>query len=83
MSSAGDKISVILDGIGAGFLTFVGVDAAAFVVVVVIRLVDKYTGRVQPGSEWTGLVFFYWTQFLAAFLGLIVCARVCKSRWHG
>jgi hypothetical protein len=81
MPSARDKISVILGGVGAGFLTFMGAEAAAFVLVVVFRLINKYTGRVE--SEWFGLVFVFYAQIPAACLGLIVCARVCKSRWNG
>jgi hypothetical protein len=86
MPSVDKRIAAIVVGLGAGFLTFVGVEVAAGILSVVVNLFDRYTGLIHLGPEWSnwlGVVFLYWGVLPAAFLALVVFARVCKSRWNG
>jgi hypothetical protein len=83
--SSQNKAEAILRGIGAGAFAFVGVEVAAAVISALIRLVEQYTHWFYLGQEWNnwlGVVFLYWAIFPAAFIALVVCARVIKSRWH-
>ncbi|HZW97060.1 MAG TPA: hypothetical protein VFF64_29210 [Candidatus Eremiobacteraceae bacterium] len=79
---ADQKFAVIVKGILAGFVTFVGVEIAAAALSVIVRLVEEYTHWFNLGDSWNawlGVVFLFWGALPAIFLGLIVCARTIKS----
>ncbi len=83
--SAEGKVEAIIRGVSVGFLTFIGVEIAAGLLSVLVRLVEQYTHWFyldDSWNAWLGVVFLYWAIFPAGFIGLVVGARVGKSRWN-
>jgi hypothetical protein len=84
--SGAETIEVIIYGFAMGLATVLGFEASALVLALVAKSIFQFTGWVHLGSErsaWLGAVVLYWGLLPAVFLGLIVCARTCKSRWNG
>jgi hypothetical protein len=85
MSSSDGKASIIIGGVLTGFLTFIGIEAAALLLAVIVKLVEQYTKWFYLGEDWNnwlGVVFLQWATLPAIFLGLVVGARKVKSRWN-
>ncbi len=85
MHSPEGKGQIILDGVRYGLLTFVAIEAAALVLAVMVLLVEKYTTWFNLGDErnyWLVAASLYWAALPAIFFGLVVLARVLKSRWN-
>jgi len=83
--SAAQKLTAVFGGIAAGGATFMGVEIAAGVLSVVVRLVEQYTHWFTLGNDrnaWLGAVFLYWAILPAGFFGLVVFARKIKSSWN-
>jgi hypothetical protein len=83
--SAAQKLTAVSGGIAAGAVTFIGVEIAAGVLSVVVRLVERYTHwftLTNDWNAWLGAVFLYWAILPAGFVGLVVFARKIKSNWN-
>ena len=72
MNSTRSKASSILDGVGACFLTFMGIEAGGLALAVIIRVVEKYTGWSYLGEDqdyWLGGILMYWAALRQSSLG--------------
>lgn len=82
---AAQNLTAVFGGMAAAGATFIGVEIAAGVLSVVVRLVEHYTHLFTLGDDrdaWLGAVFLYWAILPAGFLALVVFARQVKSHWN-